>query len=886
MSFNLNENEKNESTSSKGNKIIMVEPAIVESQEKEINNSKQLFQKKLYMSLYKKKKKKKVTKNNSNKENSNFYGNDNDDYDYDYVFIKGKEDKKNIYHKKNLSCDNIEYNTNKSNNFKNIYSSNISECSNSVVNSNEKKNLKKINEELLYNLELCENENIELKNVILQLNTELIEKEKYLEKSEKMIMELKENAVNLINQFEEKEIEYKNNILKNEDDISKESERKKIEIEKYKKENNDLKMRIGKLKIEYQKANKELKDMSLSFQELKQKSGNYIEMIKERERIISQHEIKIKELQKDINNKDAQLQILMKYKKEENPEQKGQNINVNDIIDNDNMFTKDNSYKVNIFPMDEQFDIKILENNIFNKKINFKLQDALKDILYIPSNANMSISKEYLIDMNFKTELVKTECFTNYIREFNCLQIFEQFSDRLDIYIIKDIVDKVHMLISDYERIKFDNKKYVNENNILKKRIIDLYLYIFKIKEEFYKANNGFKYKINDLITLYEMKINKIKNILNKENKMNVNLINYNNTDNYTSNTNINQINTTPNNYSYEHTNSFYYRNNDKLNGNLNPKINLIDSRYITTNNIKYYRNRGDNISHSSLSFKINNNMNNSLFNNGASTMNENTSYQDKKIENEKLKSEIERYKNEISMLIKDINEQQKQISDFQKIKKLWGQIPRSIYNKIKSLILQPSSIEEKTKNVINNFFTFLHSFLSDDIDDNKNMLSDNCNNIGVAVDYEDLNKNIFSTSEYKKYLLIYQFSNINEIINVYYFIVNNSKKNLDKINLNKDTISESSSEQNIINHNIKEEIIKLKNEHIVNESFAEIIKNYLIVLEKIEIFSKDDNYKDNLNKIFNILKEGLSYRIDDLLDKDIFIRKLMIKLFEKIQFQ
>jgi hypothetical protein len=253
--------------------------------------------------------------------------------------------------------------------------------------------------------------------------------------------------------------------------------------------------------------------------------------------------------------------------------------------------------------------------------------------------------------------------------------------------------------------------------------------------------------------------------------------------------------------------------------------------------------------------------MNNSLFNNGASTMNENTSYQDKKIENEKLKSEIERYKNEISMLIKDINEQQKQISDFQKIKKLWGQIPRSIYNKIKSLILQPSSIEEKTKNVINNFFTFLHSFLSDDIDDNKNMFSDNCNNIGVAVDYEDLNKNIFSTSEYKKYLLIYQFSNINEIINVYYFIVNNSKKNLDKINLNKDTISESSSEQNIINHNIKEEIIKLKNEHIVNESFAEIIKNYLIVLEKIEIFSKDDNYKDNLNISYsNFLKSIYLY--------------------------
>jgi len=567
---------------------------------------------------------------------------------------------------------------------------------------------------------------------------------------------------------------------------------------------------------------------------------------------------------------------LMKYKKEENP-QKGQNINVNDIIDNDNMFIKDNSYKVNIFPMDEQFDIKILENNIFNKKIAFKLQDALKDILYIPSNANMSISKEYLIDMNFKTELVKTECFANYIREFNSLQIFNHFSNVIDSYTIKDIVDKVHMLLNDYERIKFELKKYSNENNVLKKRIIDLYLYIIKIKDQFYKANNSFKYKINDLMTLYEIKINQIK-------KMNLNLINYKITDNYTNNTNMNQINTTPNNYSYEHTNSFYYRNIDKLNDNLNSKANLMDGRHITSNNIKYYRNRNDNISHNTLSFKVNHNMNSSLVNNGTSNMNENTNYQDKKIENEKLKNEIERYKNEISILIKDINGKQKQISDIQGIKKLWGQIPRSIYNKIKNFILQSSSMEEKTKNVINNIFTFLDSFLAGD-HDNRDMFSDNYNS-GMAVDYEELNKNIFSTSEYKKYLLIYEFSDFNEIIDMYYFIVNNSKKNLDKIKLNKDTISQSTSEQNIINHNIKEEIIKLKNESIVNESFVEIIKNYLIVLEKTEIFSNEDNYKDNLNKIFNILKEGLTYRIDDLLDKDIFIRRLMIKLFEKIQYQ
>ena len=114
------------------------------------------------------------------------------------------------------------------------------------------------------------------------------------------------------------------------------------------------------------------------------------------------------------------------------------------------------------------------------------------------------------------------------------------------------------------------------------------------------------------------------------------------------------------------------------------------------------------------------------------------------------------------------------------------------------------------------------------------------------------------------KYLLIYDFTNTNEIINVFYFIVNNSKKELDKIKLN-----------------IKDDIDNLKNEHIINESLMEIIKNYLIVFEKIKNFSNDINYKDNFKKIINILKEGLTYKIDDLSYNDAFIRKLIINLFK-----
>ena len=154
-----------------------------------------------------------------------------------------------------------------------------------------------------------------------------------------------------------------------------------------------------------------------------------------------------------------------------------------------------------------------------------------------------------------------------------------------------------------------------------------------------------------------------------------------------------------------------------------------------------------------------------------------------------------------------------------------------------------------------------------------------------ISFEYYDLNKEIFIKSEYMKYLLIYEFTDINEIINVFYFIVNNSKQNLDKIELSKNTLSKSS-EKNDIDNNVKNEFNDLKNQSIINESLIEIIKNYLIVAEKIKLYSNDIDYKDNSNKIFNIFSEGLNYRIEDISEKNAFMRKLIIKLFEKIYIQ
>ena len=361
-----------------------------------------------------------------------------------------------------------------------------------MIYHDENINLKNINEELIIKLELYEKENNELKDVIEKLNQELNYKDKYLEECEKIILELKNN---FINDYNKKEIEFK----KNEDDIISCSESKK-EDEKYKNENNRLKMELNKIKKEYNEAIKKIKTFSLAFDKTSKNNFNYIEMIKEREKKIEENEIKIKNLIEENNSKEEQIHLLTKYKKDENDNNEN---NIAEIISK-------NNYMINIFPFEEVFNIDILENKIFNtEKINFKLSQALKDILYIPSKSNKFLTKEYLIDMNFKTELIKSECFSNYIREYNIYQLIN--NHKFNSRIINEIINKMYFIESNYKKIITENNLYIIENKKLKEKIKEIFLYINKIKEELYIVNTNVKLKINHIITLYEMKLNKIK---------------------------------------------------------------------------------------------------------------------------------------------------------------------------------------------------------------------------------------------------------------------------------------------------------------------------------------------------------------------------------------
>lgn len=74
------------------------------------------------------------------------------------------------------------------------------------------------------------------------------------------------------------------------------------------------------------------------------------------------------------------------------------------------------------------------------------------------------------------------------------------------------------------------------------------------------------------------------------------------------------------------------------------------------------------------------------------------------------------------------------------------------------------------------------------------------------------------------------------------------------------------------------DEIIKLKQEKIMFDNSIELIKNYLIILEKIFDFFVEtkhniEQFRQYSKKIFNKFKESFCYNLDDVSDNNIFIK-------------
>ena len=423
---------------------------------------------------------------------------------------------------------------------------------------------------LLKNVKILDEENIKLKELLTDMNNELKTKEEALNESQKIILKLKDEYAQIMKEYKKLEneknklVEKKENSQKIIDNMSK----NQLEYERVLKLNEQLRQELIRTKenLNYYKSNfsnatndlnkleKHNKTKEMIIKDLKIEGDKCVNMLQDRDLLIESYSKKINELNQIINQKDEQLKLMVNFSKEINNENKS---NVKEITKQavktikvfyNTLNNKDNKNQVNFIEIRNNNNIPniksqegINENNnsnelailanLFDNKVNSEkcsiiLQESLRDLLYIPEEGVNYINKEFLIDNNFKTSLIKTELFASLIRENNLYNFLKNIFGRLDLAIafktgIHEKVMKMNEFKFQFNHMKNMFEEYYKENSLLKNKIKELNLYIEKLKNDMNKKNIKYKEKIVELINLYELNENNINNDKNKESMQN-----------------------------------------------------------------------------------------------------------------------------------------------------------------------------------------------------------------------------------------------------------------------------------------------------------------------------------------------------------------------------
>ena len=509
------------------------------------------------------------------------------------------------------------------------------------------------NKSLLLNMQFLDDENNKLRELLSDLNNELKEKEEALNESQKIILKLKEEYSQIMKEYKKLENE-KNKLLENKENTQKlfdNMSKNQSEFEKITKQNEQLKQELIRIKgnMNYYKNNysnitndlnkleKNNKSKELIIKDLKIEGDKCVNMLQDREMLIETYSKKINELNNIINQKNEQLKLMVNFSKEINNENKS---NVKEITKQavktikvfyNTLNNKDNKNQVNIIeikntklndingPNSNISDINLL-SNLFDNKLNSQkcsmyLIDALKDLLYIPEEGINYINKEFLIDKNFKTCLLKTELFCSLIREYNLYNFFKDIFGKLDISIafqtgIHDKLRKLNDFKFQYDQMKTAFNIYLKDNILLKNKLNDLNLYVNKLQRDFDKKNKKYKEKIDELLNLINIYENYLDNGKNKNNMPN----NIKKLKDEISNLHL-QIDRTKND---NHNLNEKLLNKDKIIENqkneidkLNSKINALRTNPLATNNLKYLETKEMSVQTDNIEENNNNNNNN-----------------------------------------------------------------------------------------------------------------------------------------------------------------------------------------------------------------------------------------------------------------------------------
>lgn len=413
-----------------------------------------------------------------------------------------------------------------------------------------KKDFETINKSLMNNVESIDSENQRLKEAISELLSDLKEKESSLDQSQKIIIKLKEEYTKMIQEYHDlksytltlEETVYSNKkvfdtMSKTHQQFEKSSrlnESYKGEIEKLRKEIMSLKSTKTNKMNELSKKEKENIDKELIIADLKKKSESWIAMIKEREKLLFQCDNQVKELNNQVMEKDEQLRLMMNFSKDINNENKS---NVKELtkqavqtikllynaMNNNNKDAINSESVPKIQLIEGESCIDLLLDCLQNNKCSFLLEEGLKSQMYIPPEAK-SISKEVLLDMNFKSELIKYELMASLIRESQVVSFLEEILNKLDMKkytsfdktkplynsISNEISTKILLLKSNYEKECKYNEYLLNENQGLNDRINDINLYIQKSKNEFQRKLISIQKKVETLDKYYQNKIKRL----------------------------------------------------------------------------------------------------------------------------------------------------------------------------------------------------------------------------------------------------------------------------------------------------------------------------------------------------------------------------------------
>ena len=617
-----------------------------------------------------------------------------------------------------------------------------------------------VNNELLKNIEILDSENTQLKAALSELQEDLKDKENSIEESHKIITKLKDEYSKLIKEYQN--LEQINNDLISENELNKKSvdgyKKANEMISKLqkqtndlinennliKKENNAMKAKLISNNNTTNKKEQDLKDKELIITDLKEKADNWVLMIKERENLINEQSKKIKELNEIILRKDDQLKLMVNFSKEINKENKS---NVAELtkqavktikvfyntLNNNGKNNIDSGYRVEF--KNDSTTFENFEPTLKNKKTCFSLEDAIQGMMYIPTDLK-SISKEFLMDMNFKTELIKSELYSSLLRETQFVKFLEEIFSKLNIKDsenIKNISKKVIELMSNFDNILKENNKLKKENLVLVQNQKNNDLFLKKFKDNVANNMNKLKEKYNYLTNNIDNKVQNIKNnniiVKEKARKDGEKLINENQIlkrENQKLREDIEELRklleTQKDNdkiYKALEKNEPLYNNDiDEINKRIPwntvvqnvPQISL---NYISSNNKRFPRTENDiNINNTLNRDNINNDMNDfdigrnndrkgQRYNRYDENQNYNKKYHKKKKEINNLKHEIDRVKDEINNIMLNSDNPNFNVSDnFLSIPE--KETNTDIYNNINDIKMKTYTIQNNNNSNYN----------------------------------------------------------------------------------------------------------------------------------------------------------------------------------------